>query len=60
LARALASPCFGHEPKARFTTDIDLGAHVKGFKATIRANGEIDYVDIVILFYFTFKHTMSD
>jgi hypothetical protein len=38
----------------------DSNAHVKVFKATIKANSEIDDAKIINLFIFTFKNTMSN
>jgi hypothetical protein len=44
----------------RYVKDFDLDAHVKIFKVTIRANNEIDDVEIANLFSFTFRDTMSN
>jgi len=40
--------------------DFDPKAHVKVLKAIIRANGEIGDVEIVNMFSFTLKDTISD
>jgi hypothetical protein len=40
--------------------DFDPDVHVRVFKATIRANGEIEDVEIVNMFSFTFKDIVCD
>jgi hypothetical protein len=39
--------------------DFDPNVHVKGFKAIIKTNGEIESAKIVNLFSFTFIDTIS-
>ncbi len=43
-----------------YVKDVDLDAHVKVFKATIRANGETNDVEIVNLFSFTLRNIVFD
>jgi hypothetical protein len=43
-----------------YVKDYDPNAHVRVFKATIRANGEIEDAKIVNLFNFTSKDIMFD
>jgi hypothetical protein len=40
--------------------DVDPNAHVRMFKVVIRANGEINDAEIINLFSFTLKDTMSN
>jgi hypothetical protein len=40
--------------------DFDPNVHVKGFKAIIKPNGEIENAKIVNLFSFTLKDTIFD
>ncbi len=43
-----------------YVKDFDLDAHVKKFKATIRANGETKDAEIINLFSFTLRDIMSN
>ncbi len=43
-----------------YVKNFDLDAHVRVFKAAIRTNSEINDVEIVNLFIFTFRNTMSN
>ncbi len=43
-----------------YAKDFDPNAHVRVFKAIIRANGETKDVEIVNLFNFTLKDIVSD
>jgi len=40
--------------------DFDPNAHVRVFKATIKANGETENAKIVNLFSFIFRNTLFD
>ncbi len=42
-------------PYPLYIKDIDLDAHIKVFKAPIKANGETKYKDVVKMFMFTFN-----
>jgi hypothetical protein len=44
----------------KYVKHYNLDAHVKVFKAAIRANSEIDDVKIVNLFNFTFRDIVSN
>jgi hypothetical protein len=43
-----------------YVKNSDQDAHVRIFKATIKANGETKYADIVNLFSFTLRDTVFD
>jgi hypothetical protein len=43
-----------------YVKDSDLNVHVKIFKVAIKANTEIDDVEIVNMFIFTLKNIMSN
>jgi len=44
---------------ATYVKDIDLDAHIKVFNKAIKANGEIVKVDIINMFSFTLKDSIS-
>ncbi len=44
----------------KYMKDSNLDAHVKVFKATIKANGETEDAKIVNMFNFTHKNIMFD